>query len=66
LLSEEERQELDWRWEDAKEIQDPPDREVLESPFIAAEEYVGKQLGKFFSDDAYASTPERSPADQGG
>ena len=52
LLSEEERQELDWRCEDAKEIQDPPDREVLEWPFMAAEEYVGKQLGKFFSDDA--------------
>jgi hypothetical protein len=49
LLSKEERRELDWRCEDAREMQDPPDKEVLEWPFIAAEEYVGEQLRGFFS-----------------
>lgn len=50
LLSNEERQKLDWRREDGSADQDVPDEEVLEWPFNAAEEYVGERLRGFFED----------------
>jgi hypothetical protein len=50
LLSEEERQKLDWRRKDASAIQNVPREEVLEWPFNAAEEYVGERLRGFFRD----------------
>ena len=50
LLSEKERQKLEWRSADAIAIQDPPDEEILTWPFKAAEEYVGERLRGFFRD----------------
>jgi hypothetical protein len=50
LLSEEERQKLDWRRKDASAIQDVPDKEVRDWPLNAAESYVGKRLHGFFRD----------------
>ena len=48
LLSDEEREELDWRDEDSN----VPREEVLVWPFKAAEEYVGERLRGFFRIDA--------------
>jgi len=49
LLSEEEREKLDWRREDGSESH-IPDEVVFGWHFKAAEEYVGERLRGFFKD----------------